>query len=54
MFQFIGYNLKNDTLIATNNATEWALTCGHIPQECEYFTSLEDFISWRQAHPFAH
>lgn len=54
MFNYIGYDLKNDTLIATNSETEWALTLGHIPQQCEYFKTVEEALKWLSKHPNAH
>ena len=54
MFKYVGYDLKNDTLIATNSKSDWALTLGHIPQQCEYFYSIKDACSWLKDHPDAH
>lgn len=54
MFKYIGYDLKNDILVATNNESEWALTLGHIPQQCEYFHSIQEATMWLYEHSDAH
>ena len=53
-FKYIGYDLLNDTLIATNSESEWRLTIGHTPQICKYFKTLNEAMEWINTNLYAH